>query len=179
MNKIRSWLRSERTRANIHLIAVICICATALILTSKYLLTIAIVYGNSMYPTMQNGKVLLVDRVHKMYSRGDVILAQAPGMGSDEKCIVKRVIAVGGETLFIDYEKNEVTVDGKLISEPYINLEGNDPMWPENDVDTIEYLVPDGYIFVMGDNRNYSADSRTEEIGPISEQQIIGKVINP
>lgn len=171
--------KKPNTRSNLVWLAGLCVIVAALLYASRHLLSIAVVNGDSMYPTMENGKFLLVDRIHSMYSRGDIILAQVPTMNSGGEYIVKRVIAVGGETLSIDYEKNEVTVDGELISEPYINLEEDDPMWPENDVDTIEYLVPDGYIFVMGDNRNYSADSRSEEIGPISEKKIIGKVINP
>lgn len=89
------------------------------------------------------------------------------------------MIAVGGETVTIDYESNEVMVNSALLWEPYINLEASDPMQRRNDAAVIEYTVPDGYVFVMGDNRNHSTDSRDKEVGCISMDSAIGKVIYP
>ena len=99
-------------------------------------------------------------------------------MYADREGIVKRVIAVEGETVTIDYDKNEVTVNGEVILEPYINLSESDSMLAETDETTATYIVPNGCLFVMGDNRNHSADSRSWEIGFIPKANVIGKVIN-
>ena len=121
----------------------------------------------------------MVDRIHKAYSQGDMILVSTAGENSDPSHIVKRVIAVGRETVTVDYEKNEVYVDGKLLLEPYINQEDVDPMWNAADGNIVEYVIPDGCLFVMGDNRNHSMDSRDNKIGFVSAEKVIGKVITP
>lgn len=157
--------------------AAACVMAAILLFTNRYLLTLAVVSGESMYPTMESGNLLLVDRLHKVYTKGEIIFAKIPTMYADREGIVKRVIAVEGETVVIDYEKNEVMVNGEVILEPYINFAESDPMLAETDETTATYLVPDGCLFVMGDNRNHSADSRSPEIGFIPEGDVIGKVI--
>ena len=132
-----------------------------------------------MYPTLQNGDIILVDKTHTNVSRGDVVLAEISPNNNDSEYIVKRVIAIGGEDLTIDYTKNSILIDGILFSEPYINQEEVDPMQIAADVDTAEYVIPDGCFFVMGDNRNHSMDSRDEEIGFVSAEKVIGKVVTP
>ena len=82
-----------------------------------------------------------------------------------------RVIAVGGQTVDIDFERGIVYVDGEPLDEPYIAEPATDP---ENFIGPVE--VPEGCIFVMGDNRNASTDSRTTEIGMVDERCIMGKV---
>ena len=69
-----------------------------------------------------------------------------------------------------------MSVDGKPLLELYINLENEDPM-QNDELISVDYVVPDGYIFVMGDNRNFSVDSRSENNSFIPEKDIIGKVI--
>lgn len=138
-------------------------------------LTITVVSGKSMYPNVDDGQILLVDRINRDVSREDIILAKTENSGREY--IIKRTIAIGGEVITIDYGKNYVLVDGELLFEPYINLVEDDPMLDFDNVSRISYTVPDGYVFVMGDNRNYSMDSRNEEIGFISMDEIIGKVI--
>lgn len=157
------------------------VCITSLLVAviiyvETNLLSIAIVRGNSMYPTMKEGDVLLTSRINVIPESGEIVLIKTPDTYHESEYIVKRVIATGGETITIDYDQNLVSVDGKPLLELYINLENEDPM--ENDeLISVDYVVPDGYIFVMGDNRNFSVDSRSEDISFVPEKDIIGKVI--
>lgn len=179
MNKPFCFCKIKNSPSNILWITELCVLIVAVYFTSQHILTIAVVNGNSMYPTLKNGEFLLVDRIHKAYSQGDMILVSTAGENSDPSHIVKRVIAVGRETVTVDYEKNEVYVDGKLLLEPYINQEDVDPMWNAADGNIVEYVIPDGCLFVMGDNRNHSMDSRDNKIGFVSAEKVIGKVITP
>ena len=88
-----------------------------------------------------------------------------------EDAIVKRVIAKGGQTVEIDYDAGTVTVDGVALDEPYLN----EPMVPCGDVTSM--TVPEGCLFVMGDNRNVSADSRYSYVGVIDERRVIGQAV--
>lgn len=134
-----------------------------------------------MYPSMQDGDLLVVARNYSTHSLGDVILIQVPSAKFGEKYIVKRIIATGGETVSIDYDKNEIRVDGKLLYEPYVNLQQPDPMLPPmlpiDGNPQIEYQIPEGQVFVLGDNRNFSLDSREALLGFVDVSNIVGTVI--
>jgi signal peptidase I len=98
--------------------------------------------------------------------------------------IVKRVIATGGQTVSIDYDTNTVTVDGVALDETYINHGGTGGYPDEDEYDAMSELfspititVPEGYIFVMGDNRNHSMDSRDPNVGLISVDHVLGKTV--
>lgn len=153
------------------------ILAGAVLFIKSNVLTIATVCGNSMYPSMQDGDLLIVSRNYSTLSLGDVILIQVPSAKFGEKYIVKRIIATGGETVSIDYDKNEIRVDGKLLYEPYVNLQQPDPMLPIDGEPQIEYQVPEGRVFVLGDNRNFSLDSREALLGFVDVSNIVGTVI--
>ena len=86
--------------------------------------------------------------------------------------LVKRVIAKGGDTISIDYASGTVKVNGKVLEEDYIA----EPTYLGYDVE-FPYTVPEGTVFVMGDNRNASLDSRSSYVGCIDEQDILGKVL--
>ena len=101
---------------------------------------------------------------------GDVVVVSQPN--GYEKVLIKRVIAVGGQTVWFNEETNKVVVDGKELGEPYIKEEMEFLLSMTN-----LYRVPEGKIFVMGDNRNDSADSRDALIGMIDERYVVGKVI--
>jgi len=89
-----------------------------------------------------------------------------------DKMLIKRVIAVGGQRLTIDYDSNEVFVDGVLLFEDYIKGHTIKPSMPVKNTD---FIIPEGYVFVMGDNRENSTDSRSALVDIIPVQNIIGK----
>lgn len=134
--------------------------------------------GNSMLRTLYNGDVLLLSVLPTSPERGDLVVVTRENV--TERPLIKRVIAVGGDRIGIDYRSNTVYVNGEAIEEPYLNasvLEG--PFGESNDVYTrnTEYTVPEGCVFVMGDNRNDSTDSRAKGVGALEEGQILGKVV--
>ena len=126
--------------------------------------------GHSMVPTLQDGDRLLVvnSMFYSDYKYGDIVVLTKDSFLS--KPIVKRVIAVGGQTVDIDFTSGSVYVDGKLLKEDYINeltftAEGME----------FPLTVPEGSIFVMGDNRNHSNDSRDSNLGTVDTRYVIGK----
>ena len=128
--------------------------------------------GHSMVPTLQHGDRLLVlnSMFYDDYQYGDIVILTKETFLSAP--IVKRVIAVGGQTVDIDFESGSVYVDGKLLNEPYIN----ELTFQEEGVE-FPVVVPEGSIFVMGDNRNKSNDSRDDRIGCIDERYILGRAV--
>ena len=106
---------------------------------------------------------------------GDIVVIDTSESLLNQSHIVKRVIATEGQTVSIDYNSNLVCVEDVALEEPYINPE-EDPMKPTDEQSCKIYTVPEGCVFVMGDNRNHSADSRSAYYGMISEDHIMGKV---
>ncbi len=136
------------------------------------------VEGSSMNPTLQDGDLVLLSGLGYTPKQGDVVVVQSKSYGY-EKPLVKRIIAKGGQTVTLDYENWRVIVDGVVVEEPYI-LKESDPMRTgdpyQTDLSPNTFTVPEGELFVMGDNRNGSADSRDPRIGYIDERLVIGKV---
>lgn len=152
---------------------VLVVVLTATILIFHFLTQLIVVVGSSMYPTLYDGDLVLAWRLNYQPETGDVVIVHKETDVIHEN-IVKRVIATGGQTVELDYDQNAVYVDGVRLEEGYINLEEADPMEVRGDVVSID--VPEGSIFVMGDNRNHSTDSRfTVELGIVDEGYIIGK----
>lgn len=143
---------------------------------NAHVVRLAIVSGESMYPTFMDKDILLVNQINYNPSRGDVILIDISGKSLHERYIVKRIIAVSEDTVTLDYEKNVVYVNGIMVSEPYINLNQSDPMLALDTSNHITYQVPTGTVFVMGDNRNNSIDSRYEILGMVPKADIVGRV---
>ncbi len=132
------------------------------------------VSGHSMDPTLEHGETLLVWTLGYTPVHNDVVIINKISAEILEgQSIVKRVIATGGQRVEIDYQKNLVTVDGTPLEEDYI-LERMLPIYGE-DFTVVD--VPEGSIFVMGDNRNHSADSRDSGIGLVLEDYVLGKAI--
>lgn len=135
----------------------------------------AYVEGESMTNTLQDKDVLLTSSFAYTPKTGDIVVIQDPLVLAG-KPLVKRVIATGGQTVRIDYDNWKVYVDGKLLDEDYVLYREGVPMngcyWADF---TEEQTVPEGKVFVMGDNRNGSSDSRY--FGYIDESAIFGHAI--
>ena len=130
------------------------------------------VSGPSMIPTLQDGDRLLVvnSLLCGKYEVGDIVIARKESF--DDKPIVKRVIATAGQTVDIDFDLGQVYVDGELLDEDYIN----DYTYREEGT-VFPLTVPEGEVFLMGDNRNHSADSRYAPLGCVDESRILGRVL--
>ena len=153
----------------------------------SYCVRMSDVDGPSMENTFHSEEKVIVLPWERDLSTGDVIVANTEyaylldddngiikkeGLG---KTVIKRVIATEGQTLDIDFNTGNVTVDGVLLNEPYITgLTHNDE---GGFTGQYPLTVPEGYVFVMGDNRSVSMDSRSPAIGLVSENRIIGKVV--
>ncbi len=128
------------------------------------------VVGNSMLPTLEDNDWLLVRAINTGYEQGDIVISSQPN--SFNEPIVKRVIATGGQRVNINFEEGIVYVDGKPLQEDYIAELTTTKM----DV-KFPIIVPEGELFVLGDNRNDSTDSRSTAVGTLDERYIIGKVV--
>ncbi len=150
----------------------------AVTLIFVFLMRMVSVVGPSMTPTLLDGDrlTLLSNTIYSDPKAGDVVVATVPSYNAEE-AIVKRVIAVEGQTVDIRYDQSgtaEVLVDGVAQDEPYIN-----ETMLHASYNTIDFpvTVPEGCLFVMGDNRNHSADSRYPPIGIFDKRYILGKVL--
>ena len=129
--------------------------------------------GHSMVPTLQDGDRLLVTTslLSGDYEYGDIVIIQKGSFAGGEP-MVKRVIATGGQTVDIDFETGAVYVDGTLLEEDYIN----ELTFVEEGTE-FPLTVPEGSIFVMGDNRNHSSDSRDASLGTVDTRYVIGRAV--
>lgn len=127
--------------------------------------------GHSMLNTLQHGDRLLVvnSMLYHDYKYGDIVILRKNGVFDDDP-IVKRVIAVEGQTVDIDFADGIVYVDGEALEEDYIR----EPTYTAEGTE-FPLTVPEGSIFVMGDNRNGSSDSRDYRLGTVDTRYVIGK----
>ena len=145
---------------------------TGLLFVFVLLFRIVVVSGPSMRTTLLDGDYLLVlsSTLYQNPKQGDVIVASKDSF-KDGEPIVKRVIATAGQKVDIDFELGTVYVDGDALDEPYA-------LTPTNMQEGTRFplVVEEGCLFVMGDNRNESKDSRHPDIGLIDEREVLGKV---
>lgn len=145
-------------------------CLVFVVLFFVFVVRIIGVSGTSMLPTLHDkDMVLLLSNVFYEADNDDIVVVYKESYGEP---IVKRIIATEGETIDIDFYTGEVWVDDELLNEPYI-LE---PTYLSGDMQ-FPLTVPENCVFVMGDNRNGSLDSRWSEIGIVDERCILGKVL--
>ena len=142
------------------------------VLVFTFLVRLIGVDGHSMVPTLQNGDRLLVlsSLLDSDYEYGDIVVLREESFL--EEPIVKRVIATEGQTVDIDFEAGVVYVDSEALDEPYIN----EPTYMEEGTE-FPLTVPEGCIFVMGDNRNHSSDSRDSRLGTVDTRCVLGKAV--
>ena len=143
----------------------------AVVLLFTFVIRLIGVDGHSMVPTLQDGDRLLVlnAMLDSNYQYGDIVVLRKDTFL--EEPIVKRVIATEGQTVDIDFVSGAVYVDGELLEEDYIN----EPTYVEET--EFPLTVPEGSIFVMGDNRNHSSDSRSSDLGTVDTRYVIGKAV--
>ncbi|HJB53081.1 MAG TPA: signal peptidase I [Candidatus Oscillibacter pullicola] len=144
----------------------------AVVLLFTFVIRLIGVDGHSMVPTLQDGDRLLVlnAMLDSNYQYGDIVVLRKDTFL--EEPIVKRVIATEGQTVDIDFVSGAVYVDGELLEEDYIN----EPTYVEEGTE-FPLTVPEGSIFVMGDNRNHSSDSRSSDLGTVDIRYVIGKAV--
>ena len=144
----------------------------AVVLLFTFVVRLIGVDGHSMVPTLQDGDRLLVltSLLDNDYQYGDIVVLRKESFM--EEPIVKRVIAVEGQTVAIDFASGVVYVDDQPLEEPYIN----EPTYVEEGTQ-FPLTVPEGSIFVMGDNRNHSSDSRSSDLGTVDTRYVIGRAV--
>lgn len=144
----------------------------AVVLVFAFVVRMVGVVGESMMPTLRDDDRLLATNLYASLKTGDIVVITKPN-GRNEP-LIKRVIAVEGQTIDIDIDTGLVYIDGEPLSEPYIA----ETIYPGAQIETeLPQVVPRGHIFVMGDNRNHSWDSRVAAVGMIDERYVLGKVI--
>lgn len=169
--------------ANIFLIAIIVVLVVFLIVFSTAFTTMT-VSGDSMYPNLQNNDKIFLQKFGYKLTYGDMVVFPRKDSSGKEINAVKRIIAMGGDTLSFDPVNKKWILNGTPLDEPYFDGEYSDSYFAYGDY--VEALfgegitVPEGYLFVLGDNRNIqgggiSVDSHI--YGPISSSDVIGKVI--
>ena len=160
VNEIIEYIESIFT-----LMIIVMLAFTFLVRTSQ-------VNGSSMYPTLEDGDQLLISKLFYEPKQGDIVVVTHPNMPEDEPALIKRVIALEGQTVDIDFEKGLVFVDGEVLEEDYIA----EPTYNQIDFEG-PITVPKGEVFVLGDNRNNSADSRDDRYGTFDKDYILGRCI--
>lgn len=154
-------------------VSIISVAIVAVALSFIFFFRTVGVVGDSMYPTLHNTDRIILTASYGEPEYGDIVVTCQPSKSPlIPDVLVKRVIATEGQTVDIDFQKGVVYVDGVALDEPYINE-------PTHDRESFDrpVTVPEGHVFVMGDNRNASTDSRDHRVGFIREEYILGKAL--
>ncbi len=165
-------MKRDESRDSYEWIQALVCSVLAVVLVFTFVARLIGVDGPSMVPTLQNGDRLVVvsSLLYHDYKPGDIVVARKDSFMSDP--IVKRVIAVEGQTVDIDFDTGCVYVDGELLDEPYIN-----ELTLREEGTEFPLTLGEGEVFLMGDNRNRSSDSRDPSLGTVDTRYIIGKAV--
>ncbi len=146
---------------------------TVLFLISTFLGRLIGVKGSSMVPTLHDKDMLLLQSIGYSPKAGDIVVLSERSF-EEGTPIVKRVIATEGQVVDIDYDSGTVYVDGVALDEPYLGEPMREPTW---ETTSQHFEVPEGHIFVLGDNRNNSTDSRDPRVGMVDVRCVLGRAI--
>ena len=161
----RVHYRRDFSRVMVNTIYSLVVVAAVAVLVAVLLLPILRIYGHSMNDTLDEGDIV-VSLKGSDFKTGDII-----AFYYNNKILIKRVIGKAGDCVDIDQDGN-VYVNGNLIDEPYLD----EKAFGECNIE-LPYQVPESKVFVMGDNRSVSVDSRNTAVGCVAEEQIVGKVV--
>lgn len=168
------------------IIVAIIVCVLFFVLVAR----VIDVRGSSMLPTLENGDKIIITRLAGDYENGDIVVLRKDSFKRDP--IVKRVIGTAGQTVELNFVDGTVSVDGQLLNEPYIfektydSYSIMDPLYydvyginarEDTGEGWVRVTVPEGHIFVMGDNRNNSSDSRVYTIAFVDTRDVMGKAV--
>ncbi len=133
--------------------------------------------GSSMENTLQNNDRIIIRSAFYEPKAGDIVVISRDYIkeedGTSPEPIIKRIIATEGQEVFLDFENNQVFVDGVVLSEPYVKGILNEGRIPIQN----PHVVKEGCVFVLGDHRTVSKDSRTAEVGDVDARYILGKAM--
>ncbi|MGE4549142.1 MAG: signal peptidase I [Intestinibacillus sp.] len=146
---------------------------TGIILLFTFVVRLIGVDGSSMYPTLHDREKVLMSNLLYAPQKGDIIVLNKQSFLDSP--IVKRVVATAGDTIDINFATMEVAVNGRTLDEPYVNPETVPPLRAGDMI--FPQTVPEGCVFVMGDNRNHSSDSRIASLGMVDTRYILGHVL--
>ena len=168
--QIEKEVKRERYRLNYHgalrsTIGILITVAASAILVAVLLLPVLQIYGRSMNPTLEEGNIVLTVKGSD-FKTGDIV-----AFYYNNKILIKRVVANPGDWVDIGQD-GTVYINGTMIEEPYIQKKA----FGETNI-KLPYQVPESKLFVLGDNRDVSVDSRNTAVGCVAEEQIVGKII--
>jgi signal peptidase I len=170
VSRLETELRRERYRERYRRVlkstlALLIVTAAIAILVVTLWMPVLQIYGTSMTPTLEDGNIVVLRKTTD-FQPGDLI-----AFYYNNKILVKRVVAQSGDWFNMD-EDGTVYINGEELEEPYVQ----EKAFGECDI-TLPYQVPEERVFVIGDHRSVSVDSRSSEIGCVSQDQVVGKLV--